>query len=856
MLKLKTSPASLAPCIFHGVTSGAKGNTPSQWHEMLDETGNPRPAYDALLGRVHGLRQGELRNLEERLGASLREMGVGLGESDGKEDAHWECSVLPQVFTADEWQLVERGVDQRLRAFELFLRDIYSGKGILHRDVIPIQPVLGSAHYLAQVSGLPLPGGNALHLCGLCLTRGPEGQLAVRHHHISRASGISYMMQNRRALARVWPEVFNDFDVRSSAEAPETIIEHLHNIAEHISSEPSVVLLTPGPASFVYSEHTFLARRMGIPLVQGGDLLVLDDCLYLKTVQGLKRVHVVYNRVADQFLDPLVLRMDTTLGVPGLLHCLRRGTVLIANAPGANLADDKALLSFSTEIIRYYLGERPILPTVPTYWLGDIDQREMVIEDIEDYEIRSVRGDDLHPPADTDFGEPAVLQAAIRRDPRAFIAQPRNWRTRTLIFHPGKKAEHLQDHLLFALRNGEGFSLFPGALTRIHPFVRRGQSEKWSSRDTWVLTAPDTPPPSMQRRPAGILPITRQITSRVAEAFYWLGRYLERAYHQAYLIQTIETLETEELTDTERRLYRPLWNRLLPPLESAGGDRRRSIVTRSDRYQLVLSPEAGSVWSTIRRAISNAENVLEVLSPEAWSAVSELRVRFERMRFREGLADSEAAKITRRLAEATSRLVPQFYATASMTMLADDGWRFCEIGSHMERAVLTSNAVRSITKSFARGGHGLEIELSAFLRLLGTRDAYRRVYQTRAEPIPVLELLWQNQQVPRSVARCLYRCALRLKESAPDDSTGGPAQRAVLAIDELQQRIRSTDWTRFLAPPSEDGETPAPQPPAAHELDPHLFFLSSSLLELHTLMADCFLNHQASIAEAVQSEMV
>src|SRR5581483_2156767 len=519
------------------------------------------------------------------------------------------------------------------------------------------------------------------------------------------------------------------------------------------NDEPSVVLLSPGVESPVYSAHSFLARRMGIPLVQGGDLLVLDDSVFLKTIDGLKKVDVIYNRMPDSWLDQLVLRRDSRVGVPGLVHCLRKGTVALVNGIGSELADDRSLLCFASQIIRFYLGEEPILPTVPTYWLGDIDQLEMVLEKPDAYCIRRIFSNDL-------AGSDVTDLALVRKQASRFIAQPAGLGALSVRAQNAKDLELAQDHIVFGLRSGESFDVIPGALTRV--FLSHKPGAAWISKDTWVLGENPDPPLRSVRSTTELHVASRQVTSRVADSFYWLGRYLERAYHQAYLIQVIETLETEELNSAERKLYRPMWNRLLPPLEKSAGESRRSITNRLDRYRLVLLPEPGTVVSTFARAITNAESLQGCLSPEAWATLSNLHSRFQRTRYKEKISDDECARIARRLSDTVTRLIPQFFAVAANTMLADDGWRFCEIGQMLERAVITTNSVLSISKSFTQAS---EIELSAFLRLLGTRDAFRRVYQMRAEPVAMLEFLWQNEHAPRSVMRCLMRCSALLRES-------------------------------------------------------------------------------------------
>ena len=826
----------------------------SEWNDVLDASGEPRPGYSRLLHSLEDLQSVERRTLQERLDATLREMGVTFALPGVPS---WRCDLLPQVFTPAEWDLISRGVLQRLQAFEYFLQDVYGKREILRSGAVPVSPVLGSPHYQTASVGIPTAQNAYLHLSGLCITRAADGRLMVKQHFFSRASGMSYMMQNRRALARVTPDLFQHEPVVSLAETPLSIIEHLRDCAATSVNDPVVVMLTSGPASPVYSDHSFLARRMGVPLVQGGDLLVLNDCVFLKTVQGLKRVHVIYSRVADAWVDPLVFRNDSMLGVPGLVQCLRKGSVSIVNAIGSQLADDRSLLCFSSRIIRFYLGEEAILPTLPTYLMGDIDQREMVAGSPEDYVIRPVFGDDIAATMERALMEDDPWKQ-IRKNANRYVAQPRGPFGTTLRLESGKTVAVNQDHIVFALRSTSGFEVFPGALTRLFSIAE--PEKPWSSKDSWVVSGGNEGDHSeisrRVSRPRRLLEgqmQAREVTSRVADAFYWMGRYLERAFHQAYLIQAIETLETEELNSAERKLYRPMWNRLLPPIETKAGTSRRSITNHLDRYRLLLLPQPGSVISTVRNAIKNAQSIQECLSPEAWSALIKLQSRFDRTRYKENLPEDQCARTARSLSEIVISLIPQFFAISGDTMLADDGWRFCELGASLERAIIAANSMHSISESLTRESHGTEIELSAFLRLLGTRDAYRRVYQMKAEPIPVLELLWQNPEAPRSVMRCISKCALLLTKSSPPDTSG--ARRALDAMEAFKHRINRIEWSAYL-PRSADDELPNPEPVTtelpSHQLKPLLAELLGATLEMHHLISDGFLSHQGNIAQTIQ----
>jgi uncharacterized circularly permuted ATP-grasp superfamily protein/uncharacterized alpha-E superfamily protein len=810
-------------------------------YDVYDADGNPRPGYEEPLRYLQGLRRQELRALDEHMEATLREMGVTYGMPHGEQARPWVCDLLPHVFTLEEWQRVTAGVVQRIRAFELFLKDIYGKRQILREGAIPVHPVLGSPHYGGASIGLPLPKDAYLHLSGICLTRNANGQLAVKEHHLSRASGISYMIQNRRALASVLPDLFEQNAVCSLADTLAPVVEALRGLAGPSWDEPSAVLLSPGTDNPLYSEHSFLARRMGIPLVQGGDLLVLDDRVYLKTVRGLKRVDVIFNHVMDERLDSLVFKKGSTEGVPGVVHCLRRGTVKLVNALGSQLADDASLLSMASRIIRYYLHESPILPTIRTYWLGDLDQLEMVIENVEGYRIRPISASNF---SGTMPDSPEETVRAIRKRPGSFVAQP-------LEDEGDGKSDLEQDHIVFALRLDEDrYEVFPGALTRI--FQRRRENKDWVSKDSWVpaLRQQAEAAQTWTRNALETHHPTREVTSRVAESFYWMGRYLERAYHQAYVIQAIETLESEELNAAERKLYRPMWNRLLPPLETSAGESRRSITTRQDRYRLVLVPEPGTVVRTLTRAMKNAESIRESLSPEALATLNRLRELFRRTRFRENLSPDDCGRIARRLSEAVIESIPQFFAIAQRTVLGDDGWRFCEAGEFLERAIITSHAVLSISRSLVRPPLATEIQLSAFLRLLGTRDAYRRVYQMRAEPAPIIELLFQHPESPRSVLRCLNGCMELLRKSAAPDQAG--AATTLNGIESLIHQINRINWSEQLKISLEQAASGERKGRPLEGIEKVLPHLTESILKVHHLISDGFLNHQAFIAESVQ----
>ncbi len=832
---------------------------------MLDAAGQPRPLYESLLAHLESLPRAELRQLDHRMEATLRELGAAPGENTG-EGHGWSCDLLPHRFEAEEWDRIARGLRQRMRAFEAFIVDIHGPREILRHGAVPIGSVLGSPFLQRAAVGLPATRGAYLHLGSVSIKRSLGGEMQISSQHFGRVHGLARMVQNRRLLARVAPELFRDQAVASIAHAPVALLETLRGAADAGGSEPLIVLLSPGPANQFHAEDGFLARRMGIPLVQGGDMLVLDDKVYLKTIAGLERVHAILSSVSERYLDPLALDGDSDIGVPGLVHCLRKQTVALVNSLGSQLADDRSLLCFGPRIIRFYLGEAPILPTIPTLWLGDLDQREVVLASLDEYRILPLHGDGL--PGSPQGQKPTApeenaLRHEIRRAPQLFVAQPLTQGGSTICLEEGRRVERRLDHLVFALRRGESFEVFPGALTRIAPAgsLFTASALGGASKDSWVpSTLAESPTPGDEPKRRSSLtsrhraPGRQVVTSRVAESLYWLGRYLERANNLAYLLQVIETLELEELNSSERKLYRPVWNRLLPPLE---GTNRRSIASRRERYRLVLEPgEPGALVNVLKRCRRNAEAVQDVFTAEVWGVLAELDALFERNRYNASLDDDAAARVTRRLAEATTRAAAAFTGLSGGTMLADDAFRFCQLGQQLERAILTANATLACPRAFTSAPtRETEIELSAFLRLLGTRDNYRRVYQIRAEPLPVLELLYQNAEAPRSVLRCLAKCGRILRESYPDEDGRGMSARPSATVDALVQRLRNLDWPQFFRPvamlspdaSAAEGEAP-PDAPNTESLLQLLKYLARGTMEVHNAIADCFLNHQVRLA--------
>src|SRR5918911_1106901 len=365
-------------------TAGAFAyETDAFWDEMFEAPDRVRPHYAALADALATLSPADVERRRGAADLSFAARGVTFAVNQGAEGADkvMPFDLVPRIITAREWRTIERGLEQRVRALNLFLSDIYHSAAILRQGVVPPELVLGSRGYRREMRGLDVPLGVYTHVVGSDLVRDRSGEFYVLEDNLRTPSGVSYVVENRRVLKRVWSHIFRDYDVRPVEGYAQDLLDVLRAVApEDAEGEPTVVLLTPGVYNSAYFEHAFLAKGMGVQLVEGSDLFVDDGTVYLRSTRGRQRVDVIYRRIDDDFLDPLAFRPDSMLGVSGLLATYRMGRVTLANAPGSGVADDKATYAYVPTIIHYYLGEDPILPTVKTYLPTDPSDLRYILE--------------------------------------------------------------------------------------------------------------------------------------------------------------------------------------------------------------------------------------------------------------------------------------------------------------------------------------------------------------------------------------------------------------------------------------------------------------------------------------------
>ena len=468
---------------------------PGTWDEMYEQ-GKVREPYQGVYNFLRQIQPDDLSKKEELAKRLFMSQGITFtvySSGEGIEKI-FPFDIIPRIITAAEWDFVERGIKQRLQALNLFLKDVYHDQFIIKDGIVPTELIYSCPHYLREMQGVNVPYDIYVHIAGIDLIRDQDGTFYILEDNLRTPSGVSYMIENREITKRIFPDLIPQNKVRSVTQYPTILHKNLVSLSPRQVANPTVVLLTPGMYNSAYFEHTTLARLMGVELVEGRDLVVDNHRVFMKTTVGLQQVDVIYRRVDDHYLDPLVFNPDSALGVSGILSAYRKGNVAIVNAIGNGVADDKAIYVYVPEMIRYYLNEEPILKNVPTYQLGNKDEQKHIMENINKMVVKKTNesgGYGMlmgHTATDQEIAE---YKIEILKDPRQFIAQPVISLSSAPCYINGKVQPRRLDLRPFALCGPQGIEIVPGGLTRVA--LREGSlvvnsSQGGGSKDTWVLS--------------------------------------------------------------------------------------------------------------------------------------------------------------------------------------------------------------------------------------------------------------------------------------------------------------------------------------------------------------------------------
>lgn len=463
--------------------------------ELITAKGRARASGKKLVNHIKKMEPGELGKRRQMAEATIQDMGISFTvyTEEGNIDRAWPFDIIPRTIPSDEWKRTAEGLKQRLRALNLFINDLYHEQEVIRDGIIPEHVIKGSRNFLPECVGVNPAHGVWAHICGTDLVRDGKGKFFVLEDNLRVPSGVSYMLENRAITKRVLPEMFEKENILPMDDYCEQLFDMLVSLSPRDIEEPEIVVLTPGIFNSAYFEHAFLAQKMGAELVEGSDLFVENDCVYMKTIKGPERVDVIYRRIDDAFLDPEVFHKDSTLGVPGLMRAWKKGNVALANAPGAGVADDKVVYAYVPEIIKYYLNETPILSNVETFLCEELDQREYVLDNLDKLVVKPANesgGYGMLVGPHSTRKEQEKFAELIKENPRNYIAQPTlNLSTSpTLIGADNLEPRHL-DLRPFILQGKDSY-VTTGGLTRVA--MKKGSlvvnsSQGGGSKDTWIV---------------------------------------------------------------------------------------------------------------------------------------------------------------------------------------------------------------------------------------------------------------------------------------------------------------------------------------------------------------------------------
>ncbi len=470
-------------------------DTEGFYDELFDAQGNPRPGADLLVQRINSLADSELQRRQQAAEKALLHLGITFNvyNNEAQTEKIFPFDIIPRIIQEQEWRGLEAGLKQRIRALNLFIDDVYNAQKILKDGVVPRDLVLSAEGFRKPCIGLQPPCGVWCHITGTDLVRGGDGAYYVLEDNLRCPSGVSYVLENRQIMKRTFPLVFDACTVQPVTDYPIRLLDMLQEMAPPGLRSPVVAVWTPGIYNSAYFEHSYLAQQMGVRLVEGSDLVVHRGEVMMRTTQGLERVDVIYRRIDDDFIDPRTFRADSLLGVPGLMEAYSKGKVALANAPGTGVADDKAVYAYVPEIIKYYLGEEPIINNVPTYACWREEDRRYVLEHIDELVVKAVNesggyGMLIGPHASA--AEREEFKRRITANPRTYIAQP----TLSLSRVPVLVGDHFEgrhvDLRPYILYGEQDIYVLPGGLTRVA--LKKGSlvvnsSQGGGSKDTWVI---------------------------------------------------------------------------------------------------------------------------------------------------------------------------------------------------------------------------------------------------------------------------------------------------------------------------------------------------------------------------------
>lgn len=752
--------------------------------ELIGPDGLPRGHWLQLLETLTRLGQDGVRNRFAAAARRINDMGVTHRVHGEKHERPWPLSRFPLLLTEKEWREIAAGVTQRAELLDRILHDVYGPADLVAQGALPAAAVTGSPEFIRPMCGIAPLGGRWLRFYAVDLGRGPDGKWWVLSDRTQAPSGAGYAVENRLVLARAFPGLYRDMKVRRLAGFFRDFRAGL--VAAAKRSDPRICLMTPGPWSETYSEHVYLARYLGFLLVEGEDLVASDGCLHVRTVAGPKRVDVVWRRVDADWLDPLEANAASRLGAPGFFDAIRRGTVTLANMPGAGFVESRALMSFLPSLCRRLMGEELRLPNIATWWCGQETERDAILAALDHRAIAGAFGDRAEGLEDgraaigseLDPDRRARLINAIKNRGMDYVGQELAQLSTTPAWRDGALSPRPFTLRVFAAATAEGWKIMPGGFCRVgdHRDARAiSMGAGAQSADVWVLGEAAEPATTLlpADKDVKVVRVPGNLPSRAADNLFWMGRYLERTESTLRIVRTMCNRMNESPVGSKHRQPIERCERLLVAWGAApstggalGAELALTAASCAEHY--------GSARSIAQQATRAASIVRERLSQDIWQLLTRLDVRLARARARTPLEPE--------ILETTERAL---HTLAALSGLMDEnfnrvtGWVFIDLGRRVERAINTCRFVRQ----FADDDPTIET-LDALLELIDSQISYRTRYLAGAALAPAIDMAMLDPFNPRSVAFQARRIDSHLSALPPlsDDGMMEPQRRLAVAL--------------------------------------------------------------------------
>ncbi len=748
--------------------------------ECFGLEGGVKEHWKRLLKNIEALSPQELKVRQLELLKLLEENGVTYnvyGDPDGMHRP-WVVDTLPLIVSAAEWRVLERGMKQRVRVLNLLLEDLYGEKRLLKEGIIPPELIYAHSGFLRPCENIRLPGKNQLILYAADLSRGPNGKVWVLRDRTQAPSGMGYALENRSALSRVLPELFKEHHVAKLGGFFNSVMRALVSIAPAGKEQPRIVVLTPGPRNETYFEHAILASFMGFTLVQGDDLIVRNGYVWIKTVEGLEKVDVILRRVDDSFCDPLELREDSHLGVPGLLEVIRKGNVSVVNPLGSSILENTGLMAFMHNIFQYFLKEDPIFPMVATWWCGQKKEMDYVIDHIDELVIKKI---DRTTGSDTFIGhqlskaQKEDLVRKIKYEPFLYSGQEAVNLTTSPVFAKGKLEPRYTVMRTFMVASEGDYEIMPGGLTRCSPekgSLIVSNQEGGISKDTWVEVPVKSPESLLlyraDLRRKSVLP------SRAAENLFWVGRYLQRVVRTSRFIRIVlrNISQTRYSDDHQESDVIKALLTTVEQLTSTDIFSKQKEATMDERlmqlHQILCNNDiTGGTISTVNSLLKAMYAVRDKWTVDNWRIIDEI----ENVKRKLALLEPQNIRHGFTLLDQLNLGLLSFLEMNRQSMYREEGWIMYRIGQLLEEVSLELAQYKALLTSPYDESTEFQL-LEALLVSNQSLSNYRSVYRTYFDTAPALDLLFINKQNPISILAQLEQLVKYIEELPQRENIG------------------------------------------------------------------------------------